>query len=841
MAGIHDDSGETREVPIEELMLTAPSASGELPLPVEPEEDDDFSLGPRQPVIGEYVLLRRIGAGGNGRVFKARHRQMERLVALKMLSPATMRDPEAVRRFRREMKAAAKLFHPNIVTAFDAGEHGGVHYLVMEYVEGLSLTMLVERHGPVTVDKAVDYVMQAATGLSYAHSRNVIHRDIKPSNLIMDSDGVVKILDLGTARFENESGPSDLTQTGIIMGTVNYMSPEQARNATEVDHRCDIYSLGCTLHYLLTGRPVFDGNVMQVLMAHAEQPAPSLRESRPEVPSWLDVLFRRMIAKRAVDRQDSMQGLISELTAGLSGQASAESTRFRLQLPSERRPQRPLGVDIGSSKCMIASVQRGEPAVLGRSGAEAVPTAVALSGMNIAVGRPALERVGDTTQVAWRIKRQLGAAQYSHEIDGAHYPPEVLLALILGRIGIDAQGQMNSPFREAVFAVPAGFNDAHRKAVEDVAYIGGVDVVDLINEPTAAMLSLVCDANFSVERPSRMLCVDLGAGKLDVGVYDYEPGRLTTAAIHGVPSLGGDDWDDVLADVMADQIVAGDGPDPRLVDGALREIASNCERAKHHVSAHGEAKLAFNDAYGRILLTVSETRFQQLTAHLIRQVTEEVECVLQQAGCDWSELDRIVLAGQATQAAGVLDALKASAGKTPIQQLPASCVAKGAALQASFQRSRADGRRPLVEVEDAAANSLGLVGIESKTQRRCNAVLIPRGAKLPAATRRTFKTFREGQDSLMIQMLQGEHVDADRCTSVGRCVISDLPPGLPIGTQFDVEFQCAPSGRVTVYVESAAIGFRVTRELVREHALTHHQLARWREWVETMTLCSTLG
>ena len=450
----HNSEGETKELPLDELILSAPTPSGALPAsdPDDSEVDLDFSLTPKQPVIGEYLLLRRIGAGGNGRVFKARHRQMERLVALKMLSAGTMKDPEAVRRFRREMKAAAKLFHPNIVTAFDAGEQSGVHYLVMEYIDGPSLTALVERHGPVTVERAVDYIAQAAKGLQYAHTHNVVHRDIKPSNLILDNQGVVKILDMGTARFESDA--SDLTQTGVIMGTVNYMSPEQARNATDVDPRCDIYSLGCTLHYLLTGRAMFGGNVMEVLLAHAETPAPSIRQQRPEIPVWLDEVFQRMVAKRVEDRQPSMEAVVAELQEGPSTRAG--SARFDLSTAADLTPPFPFGIDLGSSQSVVACVENGEvKTVRHREGDSAlVATCVRVEGMNIAVGKKALEQLADFDHVAWEVKRDLGKPLYHRELDGVHYPPEALLALIAGRLASDTQGAVGAQFREAVAVVP---------------------------------------------------------------------------------------------------------------------------------------------------------------------------------------------------------------------------------------------------------------------------------------------------------------------------------------------------------------------------------------------------
>lgn len=271
-------------------------------------------------VLGNYLLLDRLGEGGMGQVFKAWHRRMDRVVALKMLPAWATNSAEAVQRFQREVKAAARLSHPNVVTAYDADQAGDIHFLVMEYVEGEDLGALVRRKGPLPVNQAVNYVLQAAQGLEYAHTQGVVHRDIKPSNLLVDRQGRVKILDLGLARFQERAGPDEatvdpgLTRSGQVMGTVDYMPPEQAADVRRADHRADIYSLGCTLFYLLAGRPVFPGeSLVEKLLAHKQQSPPSLRQYRADVPGDLDALFRRMLAKRPEDRPQSMAQVIAAL------------------------------------------------------------------------------------------------------------------------------------------------------------------------------------------------------------------------------------------------------------------------------------------------------------------------------------------------------------------------------------------------------------------------------------------------------------------------------------------------------------------------------------------------
>ncbi len=267
-------------------------------------------------VLGNYTILDQIGQGGMGQVFKAQHRRMDRIVAIKMLPAAVTKDNAAVARFEREVKAAAKLEHPNIVTAHDADEANGRHFLVMQYVEGTDLSALVKKNGPLPVEQAVSCITQAARGLEYAHGEGVVHRDIKPANLLLDKKGVVKILDMGLARLESAAGAdqAELTGTGQIMGTVDYMSPEQALDTKHADERSDIYSLGCTLWYLLTGHSAFGGeSVMAKLLAHREQPIPSLQAACPGVTPVLETVFTKMMAKKEEDRYQSMSEVVVEL------------------------------------------------------------------------------------------------------------------------------------------------------------------------------------------------------------------------------------------------------------------------------------------------------------------------------------------------------------------------------------------------------------------------------------------------------------------------------------------------------------------------------------------------
>ena len=293
-------------------------------------------------VFGYYTVFDKIGQGGMGVVLKARHQRLDRIVAIKVLPRELLASTEAVERFYREVKAAARLTHPNIVTAYDAGENKGTHYFVMEYVQGEDLAHLGHRRGPLPLPEAVDYTLQTAKGLEYAHSQGVVHRDIKPGNLLLDASGTVKILDMGLARFEqgledHESAP--LTRSGQVMGTAGYMAPEQAENTHQADHRADIYSLGCSLYRLLTNKAMYSGEDPRPDPPSpiATSRSPSLRDRRPDVPEELDRIYQKMVAKRPEDRYHSMREAIAALEPCLEMASLGADTAPTADFPRQEK------------------------------------------------------------------------------------------------------------------------------------------------------------------------------------------------------------------------------------------------------------------------------------------------------------------------------------------------------------------------------------------------------------------------------------------------------------------------------------------------------------------------
>ncbi|MFO0871483.1 MAG: response regulator [Pirellulales bacterium] len=282
-----------------------------------------------QLVLGNYLVLSRIGEGGMGTVFKALHRRMQRVVALKVIRKEVA-TREFITRFRREIQLLARLNHPHVVIAYDADQCPLGDFLVMEYVEGTDLGEVLRRTCSLSIAEAITAVRQAASALGYAHQQGIVHRDIKPANLLRDVSGCIKVVDLGLARVAEWEGAkgSELTQAGAVAGTVDYMSPEQAEDPQAVDLRSDIYSLGCTLFSLLTGGPVFSkSSLIGRILAHRTEPPPNLTFVRNDVPPALDAIFQRMVAKSPDDRFSTMEEVAAALDALHRPPSDCEATQ----------------------------------------------------------------------------------------------------------------------------------------------------------------------------------------------------------------------------------------------------------------------------------------------------------------------------------------------------------------------------------------------------------------------------------------------------------------------------------------------------------------------------------
>ncbi|MBL8850398.1 MAG: serine/threonine protein kinase [Planctomycetaceae bacterium] len=280
--------------------------------------------------LGPNVLLEKLGQGGMGAVYKARHQHLDKLVAIKILPAQFTQHPEFVSRFRREMRAVGKIDHPHIVRAMDAGEINGVHYLTMEYVDGRDLSQVVREKGPISVTSACKAIRQAALALGAAHEAGLVHRDVKPSNLLVSKSGQIKLLDLGLARLgEDAAAATEVTAAGQSFGTPDYMAPEQWADSHSADARADLYALGCTLFFLLIGRAPYGDDQhrhpLNKMSGHCREPIPDLKAARDDVPDGVVAIYQKLMAKNPDDRFQSATELVTAMSAFTSGKSPPEA------------------------------------------------------------------------------------------------------------------------------------------------------------------------------------------------------------------------------------------------------------------------------------------------------------------------------------------------------------------------------------------------------------------------------------------------------------------------------------------------------------------------------------
>jgi serine/threonine protein kinase len=299
--------------------------------------------------LGKYRILRLIGSGGMSTVYLAEHKLMHRQRAIKVLPRKRVKDSSYLARFHLEAQATSQLDHPNIVRCYDVDNEGDTHYIVMEYIEGKDLNTIVKQEGCLPLELACNYIAQSAEGLAHAHEKGLIHRDVKPANLLVDTKGIVKILDLGLALFcDNEQASLTVEHNENVLGTADYLAPEQAVNSHRIDHKADIYGLGCSLYFVLTGRPPFpEGTLAQRIAKHQSQMPEDIRKLRPDCPRDLADICMKMMQKRPEKRYANMREVAIALEGWLinhgysfepgSGEAAAKAAVLTAGGPATRR------------------------------------------------------------------------------------------------------------------------------------------------------------------------------------------------------------------------------------------------------------------------------------------------------------------------------------------------------------------------------------------------------------------------------------------------------------------------------------------------------------------------
>lgn len=517
-----------------------------------------------------------------------------------------------------------------------------------------------------------------------------------------------------------------------------------------------------------------------------------------------------------------------------------------------------VGIDLGTTFTAIATLDdHGQPVTLpNRDGDMLTPSAVYLGEGEAVVGQAALDvALERPDSVATLIKRRMGLPSFGRMVAGRELRPETLSAIILRKLVQDAELRLG-PIRKAVITVPAYFDDSRRKATKDAGRIAGLEVLDILDEPTAAALAY----SFQPPRGSRdvppdqllpeeertVLVYDLGGGTFDVTLVRLSHRRFQTLAIEGDVRLGGKDWDDRIVEYVANQFMKQHGEDPRTDPQSLAALAAAAERAKRTLSKLNQASVT--STHGGKVLTVPITRaeFEGLTRDLLTRTRLTTQQLLRQASLGWDKVDRLLLVGGSTHMPMTAQMLQEVSGKTPNNSLAVSeVVARGAAIHAGIAAAHAgeegltlvdEAMEALGDVVEINVNSHSL-GVEVKQgTERVNDILIPKNTMLPTASSRVYRTVVENQQRVRVKVLQGEATQADACISIGECWIEGLPPSLPKASPVQVRCGVGSNGLIDVMALDMTSGKMARTEIHRSIGLSEEEIAREAEWVRGLKI-----
>jgi molecular chaperone DnaK len=498
-----------------------------------------------------------------------------------------------------------------------------------------------------------------------------------------------------------------------------------------------------------------------------------------------------------------------------------------------------IGVDLGTTFSVVAKLDdEGRPQTLANAeGDRLTPSVVLFDGQDVVVGKEALKALStEAEHCAECSKRDVGHRVFRKVLEGKQYPPEVIEAFILNKLHNDA-AQQAGPFTKVVITVPAYFDEVRRKATQDAGYMAGFEVMDIINEPTAAAVAYGFQQGFlnaegSSNEPHHVLVYDLGGGTFDLTCMAIRGTEFVALATDGDVRLGGYDWDQRLVDIVAEQFIRQHYIDPREDLRSIGKLWRECEDAKRTLSVRGKASVTCEHRGLTSHVEITRQQFEEATQDLLDRTRFTTVQTLKAAGLEWGDIDRVLLVGGSTRMPMVREMLQQVSGKAPDSSVAADeAVAHGAALHAGLLLAREQGKPPLFKIRNVNSHSLGVVGIDPLTKRRRNGILVPRNTRLPVTSKRKFKTSKANQRSILVQIVEGESPSADDCTQIGRCSVRNLPADLPPKSPIDVWFHYEPNGRLRVKVLVPGTDRQVETEIVRENSLPKEHLDGWRQYI----------
>lgn len=817
---------------------------------------------PQLPMLGDYLLIEKIGAGGMGEVFRAEHHIMHRQVALKILPKSLSSNQSLVDRFYAEVRAVARLMHPNIVTAFDAGQHQGIHFLVMELIDGEVLSKRVSEQGPLSAADAIEVLRQAATALDYAHRLGIIHRDIKPSNMMMTRQGVLKILDFGLAQIGEAVEPK--SSPARLIGTVEFMSPEQISRPDGIDHRSDLYSLGATLFYLLTGRMMFTGEPMQIAQAQVRQQPPALYEVRPDIDLRLDAIFQKLIAKNPDERLRSGKELLENLERLnlVNSYGSPQATAAKVLLPKlvTENPTNPgtvitrmtkaaaaFAIDLGmmNSSAAVYDKNEGPKLVTLPGGSELLRNMIWSQENQIYLGADAIARRQIAPEKVYHgLQRWLGLPFLDRPFCGRIVPPEVPVAVLLKYLA-DATSAIQNAATHAVVTVPACYDQLRRYSVLNACKIAGIQVLQLLDRPMAAALAWL-DISSKLNSPERprdaeqnWLLVHAGASGIEVTVAAIRGLEIRCLATVGDWLRGTYRWQHLLAEHLCQLFQKKHGQDIRQdLIGATR-LQRTVELSLDRLATASKVDIRFEFQQKSIQCTLSRRDMLSIAEEPCLMLKHYVEVALKQSGIDPFDIDQVLWMGGLARFDELRAMIERFLSHNPTSSLQAKAdLAIGAAIQSQHMMPTIQAPTVLPKVVTTAAYDLGLLFRDAQAGKMVPRVLAPKGSVLPFSIQRNMRP-PPGMDlPPLVQIIEGTNQGDSTWHKLGQIDLKAAFPSRPSRDPCQLRLQVDESGLWSGNVTWTNGQQSVPIPVTSESPMTNEQAERWKSWLETILLCT---
>jgi molecular chaperone DnaK len=554
---------------------------------------------------------------------------------------------------------------------------------------------------------------------------------------------------------------------------------------------------------------------------------------RPDCASRLIALAQRMLPQPL--------GAPATLVAPPSPMAATPSAMAPVVPPAltPRVPSGPvIGIDLGTTYSVVASVDaHGRPYSIPNAVGDIItPSVVLLDESGPVVGKEAVQASAmEPEKIAECAKRDMGGKFYRKKVNGEFMPPEVISSMILRALKDDAERKLGK-LQDAVITVPAYFDEARRQATIDAGKLAGLNVLDIINEPTAAAIAYGHQLGFldsagraTAKKPLRVLVYDLGGGTFDVTIVEIRGNSFQALATDGDNALGGKDWDEKIVQFAAQLFMADHREDPRQHPISNQELWLSAEIAKKTLTERPKATLYVNHLGSRMKAEISRAQFEDATAALLGRTRTTTEIVVRQAGLSWPAIDKVLLVGGSTRMPQVPRMLEELTGRPPERSVAVDeAVAHGAALYANLLRQKSDptAGAPQFSVTNINSHSLGIIGVDTATGRRRNQILIPKNTPLPHTVSRTFKIQKAGKGRIVIRVVEGESERPEACIQVGACTI-ETPPDFPAGTPVQVSYCYQPDGRLEVKAQIVGQKKAATAVLQRDNSLSSDEMDLW--------------